>query len=119
MRAAVGKIQIVHGVERNEATVSAQHIERAIFRDTAHPGTVFFRLQQGIELHPRRHEGILRGILRHKMIFRDRGGGSHDCLLITRNQNFVRRLLARKRQQNQRLVRFVSVVHRIIPFLNI
>ena len=113
----IGKIEILHGVHRNIASVSVQHIDRAIFGNAAHPRAVFIRLLQGIELHPCRHEGILRGILCHKMIFCDPCRRSHDSLLITRNQNLVRRLFTGKRQQNQRLVRFVSVIHKIIPFL--
>ena len=80
------------------------------------PSEKFCGLGEGIELHPRGEECILRCVVRHKVIVRDRCRRRDDGVLMPHHQRLKCFCFPRKRQKHQRFVILISVIHFAFSF---
>ncbi|CDE05893.1 unknown [Anaerotruncus sp. CAG:390] len=107
---AVGKaFKIFDSIERNEFVIAHNGVARTVFCYFCSPCAEFLRFGEGIELHPRRHERLLRRILGNKCVACDRRRRRHHPLLVSHDEHLICPLLSCEREHNERLVVFVSV----------
>ena len=69
------------------------------------------------KVHPRRNEGILRGVLRRIVVSRHLVGCSHHRALMTENERFIGFFVAKQRHLHKELIVFVGMFVHSVPFL--